>query len=57
MKGMPEILNGNLTEDELQQEITERWALVNQMVGTLYPSVLAGEVSDIQELIYKKRLA
>lgn len=39
----------------LEAEITIRKVLLGQMVGTLYPGVLADEIHDLSEIIHKFR--
>jgi hypothetical protein len=34
--------------DEIDRLISEKKALINQMVGTLYPHILAGEIADLR---------
>lgn len=42
----------NLTDEEINEEITIRKELIGQMVGSLYPSILCGEIETLLE--YKK---
>jgi len=37
---------------ELKNEISERYKLINIMVGNLYPSIIQDEIIKIKELIY-----
>lgn len=37
--------------DWIQQEIEIRKALLRQMVGTLYPAILRGEIEELRELL------
>ena len=56
MRGLHEILNCNLTEEELNTEIKERRDLICKMVGNLYPAVLAGEITKILGELHKRDL-
>jgi len=42
----------NLSIDELKIEIELRKTLINQMVGSLYPSILADEIELLYQMIY-----
>lgn len=35
--------------EELRKEIQSRKTLINQMVGTLYPAILEGEIAELDE--------
>ena len=50
MKGMPEIRTSKLNEILLRSEIEERKRLQSQMVGSLYPSVLQGEIEELKQM-------
>ena len=56
MRGIHEIVDCNLTEEELNTEIKERRTLIGQMVGNIYPSVLAGEIVRILDELHKRKL-
>lgn len=36
--------------DGIQQEIEDRRTLLGQMVGTLYPAILRGEIEELRKL-------
>ena len=38
------------TEEEVREQIALRHALMREMVGTLYPSILASECEDLSNL-------
>lgn len=40
----------DLTDEEIDEEIEIRKGLINQMVGSLYPSILCGEIETLIEL-------
>lgn len=39
----------NLTADQIREEITQRLELLPQLVGWLYPSILADEIAQLRE--------
>lgn len=40
----------NLTNEEIDQEIKEREEMMKQMVGSLYPSIMCGEIETLLEM-------
>lgn len=54
----PDLL-GDATEVQLTEEISERWELMNLMVGNLYPSILQCEIDRLCQMrgeLISKRL-
>lgn len=47
----------NMTSEELRKEIKTRNDLINQMVGTLYPGIVADEIAELYDLLEAKRIA
>lgn len=39
-----------LSKEDIEKEIAARRVLIGQMVGQLYPSILADEIHDLNEL-------
>ena len=51
MRGMPEIKASKSTELDLRKDIAEREVLIGSMVGTLYPSIVFGEIQELKGMI------
>ena len=43
---------GGLDREELLVEVKERRALIDQMVGRLYPEIVAAEIAKLEELVW-----
>jgi len=56
MRKVKELQDGfdKLTSDDLKKEIAERRSLIQQMVGSLYPRIVEGEIEQIQELLSRR---
>lgn len=46
-----------MNEDTVKKEIDSRRQLMDQMVGTLYPSILADELVQLYEKQYEQRFS
>lgn len=44
-----------LEPDQILVEMQERRKLINEMVGQLYPSILAGEIEQLHEEYRRKK--
>lgn len=53
MRSLLDIKASTNSIEELWQDIDDRSKLICQMVGNLYPSVLAGEIQEIRGMICK----
>jgi len=56
MRSIQELQKCSPSVEEMFKEIDVRKLLISQMVGTLYPGILSGEIATLYHMITKKRM-
>jgi hypothetical protein len=46
----------DLSDSQLEIEIDERFKMVDQMVGTLYPEILRNEIAELRLILYYRHI-
>ena len=44
---------GNMTEDEIKEQVGLRKHLISTMVGTMYPQMVSREIEELENMITK----